>query len=326
MESLPLRRIRVTTPGVAAMGTVLVLERTEGDPVIVAAGEKIPEARTGNYHTLHKVDVGNRAIGYSLVTPSADSTFPFTVVVSCGCQVTDPVVVVRDGLRNMAGALQPWVTGLIRAVSVRHDALRPADAEAAIMAALHGAYPPDGVRLTGFTVAVTTSDVAEIVTAQRELRVLEMRREGMRPVAHGGREEMLAHIMAMTDGDPTPLLDREQEAKESSTRASLQALSTLMGSDKIEEFDTSRISTKVMGEFFPGGDALLGGKRPGIRDRIDRKHKAIDSASVIDGDDKPDTAPKAERPVRGSEQAADKSADTSARPSRLRGSLRREDG
>jgi hypothetical protein len=337
LESITLKRWRTSAPRGPVMGTAIVLERSAGAPVVVTAGQRIPDAHTGNYTLLHRVDVANRGIGCTFVTPSADPAFPFTITVTCGCQVTDPVLVVHDGVRDMAGALQAWLVGQIRPISMRHDALRPSAAEQAITSALHGAYPPDGVRLSGFAVAVTTNDVAEIVTAQRELRVLEMRREGMRPVAHGGREEMLAHVMAMTDGDPTPMLDREQEAKENSTKASLLALSALMGSDKIEEFNTTRISDKVMSEFFPG-DPLLGGKRPGIRDRIDRKRKAIEAPAIDAGvtpgtpaDDRDATPrrpekPSAESPGRPPGKADPRPADTAARPSRVRGLLRHEDG
>jgi hypothetical protein len=348
LESVSLRRIRKTAVRSPAIGTALVLERTVGEPVVVAAGDRVPDPRTGNYRTLHRVVVAKRTLGFTLIAPSSDPAFPFTVEISCGCQIIDPVPVVRDDVRDMAGALQSWLTALVRPVTVRYDALRPAEAEAEIMSRLHAAYLSDGLQLSGYTVKVTTRDVEGLVTAQRELRVQEMRRDAMRPVARGGREEMLAHVMAITDGDPTPLLDREQEAKESNTKASLLALSALMGSEKLEEFNTSRISEQVMTEFFPGGEPLLGRKRAGIRERLDRKRKAIDSASpAIDAED-PDPAPAADparvdKPVRAREPDASAAGPAPAdpkppgsepsgaegerpRPSRVRGLLRREDG
>jgi hypothetical protein len=282
------------------------------------------------------VDVANRAISSTFTTPSADAQFPFTVTVSCGCQVTDPITVVRDRVHDMAAALGGWLIGLIRPISTRYDALHPTDAETAIVSALQRAYPPDGVRLFGFTVAVNTKDVAEIVTAHREARVLEIRRESMRPVAKGGREEMLAHIMASTGGDPTPLLDREQEERENSTKASLLALSALMGSDKVEEFNASRISEKVMSEFFPGGDPLFSGKRAGgHRDRIANRRKTIEAgdtaidAEVVPGRTSEPTAGKraderTDKPAGTDGRRAD--AKPAGQPSRVRGLLHREDG
>lgn len=339
LESIPLKRWRASAPRGPVMGTAIVLERMHGEPVVVTAGQRIPEAHTGNYTLLHRVDVANRAIGCTFTTPSADASFPFTVTVTYGCQITDPVLTVRDGIRDMAEALRGWLVGQVRPISMRFDALHPADAEVAISTALQRAYSPDGVCLSGVAVAVTTQDVAEIVTAHRELRVLEMRRDGMRPVAHGGREEMLAHVMATTGGDPTPMLDREQEERENNTKASLLALSALMSSEKVEEFNASRITDKVMGEFFPGVEPLVGGKRPGIRDRIGHKRRAIEAgdataieAEVVPGG--PGEAP-AQKPVEpsrfdavgGPRKDKAKPADTSGtRPSRVRGVLRREDG
>lgn len=335
-KSEPLKRWRAAAPRGPLMGTAIVLERTHGEPVVVTAGQRIPEAHTGNYTLMHLVDVANRAIGCTFTTPSADASFPFTVTVTCGCQVTDPIATVRDGIHDMAEALRSWLVGQIRPISMRYDALHPADAEVAIASALQRAYSPEGVRLSGFAVAVTTQDVAEIVTAHRELRVLEMKREGMRPVAHGGREEMLAHVMATTGGDPMPILDREQEERENTTKASLLALSALMSSEKVEEFNASRITDKVMGEFFPGAEPLFGGKRPGIRDRIGSKRKAIEAgdataieAEVVPADPAPPKPAEPSRPgpAAGSGKDGPKPADAgSARPSRVRGVLRREDG
>lgn len=339
LESIPLKRLRVGAPRGPVMGSAIVLERASGDPVVVHAGQRVPDARLGNYTLLHRVDVANRAIASTFVTPSADAQFPFTVTVSYGCQVTDPVLIVRDGVHDMASALSGWLAGLIRPISMRYDALHPTEAEMAIVSALQRAYAPDGVRLSGFTVAVNTKDVAEIVTAHREARVLEIRRESMRPVAKGGREEMLAHVMATTGGDPTPILDREQEERENTTKASLLALSALMGSDKVEEFNATRISEKVMSEFFPGGDPLFGGKRAGgHRDRIAHRRKAIDAgdtaidAEVVPGKTSESAEAKNpdERRERGEKPSdADGRPKTGAKqgdqPSRVRGLLRRED-
>lgn len=282
LESVPLRRIRTRAPHGAAIGTEVVLERKSGAPLVLQAGERVPAARLGDYRTLHRVDVANRAIGYALTVPSRDASFPFTVKVTLGCQITDSVMVVRDGITDMAAGLQPWITALIRSVTMRHDVMFPSDAEAEVLAELRVAYPPDGVRVSGFAVSVEARNTAELISAHQERRVLEVRRATMMPVASGGREAMLAHIMAVNDGDPTPLLDREQEERENATKASLVALSALMGSNKLEEFNTARISEKVMGEFFPGGEPLHGGKRPGIRDRIEYKRKSIDAGLGID--------------------------------------------
>lgn len=255
------------------MGTALVLERAVGEPLVVRPGDRVPEARMGNYRRLYRVDIANRGLSFTLTAPSTDPTFPFSVTVSFACQITDPVVIARDTVRDMTAALRPSLTTVVRDAAAHFDVLQPAAAQAAITARLNSAAPASAVRLSGFAVTVDAEDTAEIVTAKREIRVQEMRRDAMRPVAGGGRDEMLAHVMAITGGDPTPLLDREQEAKERTTQASLDALRVLMGSPtKLEDFNTTRISEQAMGTFF-GDGSLISAKRPGIRDRIERKSR-----------------------------------------------------
>jgi hypothetical protein len=103
-----------------------------------------------------------------------------------------------------------------------------------------------------------------------------MKRDAMRPVANGGRAEMLAHIMATNGGDPTSWIDREQDAKDGHTRAQLDALRVLMGAG--EEHNVARIGEQVMGTFF----GPEGGTRPGIRDRIERRSRAaLDSGAPV---------------------------------------------
>lgn len=280
LESVPLRRFRLSALPGPDIGTVLVLERSVGDPVVVEAGARVPEAHTGNYRVLHRVDVANRAVRFTMSSPSSDPAFTFTVVISCACRVTDPVAVVRDDVRDMAAAVQAWFTGAIRAATAGHDALRPNDAEADVAASLAGARMPAGVRLSGFTVEVHTRDTAEIMTTKQELRVQQMYRDAMRPVAKGGRDEMLAHVMGMSGGDPTTLLDREQRAREAHTQASLNALGALMNSDKVEEHNASLISETAMNQFF--GEPLLGGRSRGVRERVERRRRSIDGRMIGD--------------------------------------------
>ncbi|HEU5470841.1 MAG TPA: hypothetical protein VFV67_09325 [Actinophytocola sp.] len=285
LDTAELPRVRIGAPlRSPAMGTALVLEPAIGDPLVIWSGQRVPEARLGNYRRMSVVDVSNHGLSFDVTAPSADPAFPFTVAVSLCCQIADPAAIVRDGIQDMTAALRQSLTRIVRDEAARFDVLNPAGPEAAIMAKLNDAYPVSAVRLSGFAVTVEAVDTAEIITAKRELRVQEMRRDAMRPVASAGRDEMLAHVMALTGGDPTPLLDREQESRDRSTQASLDALRVLMGSSKeLEEFNASRVSEQAMSAFFPGGEPLIGSSRGGIRDRLDRKIRgAIDSGRVVE--------------------------------------------
>jgi len=319
LETVELRRVRVAAPLRApAMGTALVLERAVGEPLIVAPGDRVPEARLGNYRRMHRVDTANRALSFTANVPSVDPAFPFTVTVTLGCQVVDPVVVARDSIRDMTAALRPSITAAVRSAAARHDALDPPGAEASIKATLDGHRSPTGLRLTGFSVTVETADTAEIVTAKRETRVLEMRRDAMRPVASGSHEDMLAHVMALTGGDPTPLLDRERQDAEQQTKASLDMLRVLMGSGKLEEVDTSRVAAEAVRTFFPGAPELPGVRSGGIREKLGRgglRGTLNAGGPVIDGDSAAD-------PRSGDADKADEKPAADAgtqRASRVRG-------
>jgi hypothetical protein len=302
-EDLP--RIRFTSPVRGpAMGTALVLERTVGDPLVVWAGSSVPDARTGNYRRLHRVDVANRGLELTTTAPSADPAFPFSVTVRMSCRVTDPAQIVRDGVHDMTAALAHSFDGIVRRVAAGFDALEPGRAEAAIARELDRIPPIATVALSGFSVRVTTVDAEQIVTEKRRLRVSDMRRDAMRPIAAGDRAEMLAHYMAIGNGDPTDFLAGEAQERAAEREAQLDALRVLMGAGDLEGFSASDVRRKALNTFF-GDDPADSRKRGGIRDRIERKSRGeLGAGNVVDGD---------------------VSDETEQRPKRLRGTMRPRD-
>lgn len=315
LEVTELRRLRMAPVRGPAMGTALVLERSLGDPVVVWPGQRVPDARTGKYRRMYVVDVATRGLSYTEQVLSKDQAFPFSVTVNFACQVVDPIVIAKDNIHDMTAALRTSLSSVVRTVAADFDVLEAAAAEAMITTKLSNARSDAAVRLSAFAVTVTAVDAAEIITAQRELRVQEMKREAMKPVADGGRAELMAQVMALTNGDPTALLDREEVAKQSSTQAALDALRVLMGSSEpLEGFDASRIGDQAMNTFFPGGLPLSPTTR-GLRGRIERRsRKAIDGGQVID--EKPDGGAE----PRKSDGADPPKTDDRNPPTRLRGS------
>ncbi|QFU90763.1 hypothetical protein [Amycolatopsis sp. YIM 10] len=317
-ETVELRRLRVGTPLRApAMGTVLVLERAVGEPVLVHHGERVPDRRIGNYRRMHRVVTTTRAVSVVIKAPSKDPAFPFSVTVRFGCQVVDPVAIARDGVHDIAAALRPSLAAIVQETTVGYDVLQSNAAAAAVAERLNTAYPLSAVRLTSFSASADALDTAEIVTTTRELRVEEIRRAAMRPIAGGGRTEMLAHIMAKTGGDPTPLLEREQAAREANTRASLDALRVLMGStEKMEEFNTAEIRKHAVGTFFPDAKPLGTAGTGAIRERLERKVKGeLDSPAVVEGN----TPTHSEPPAQPADSPAADGNGNGHPPSRLRG-------
>jgi len=74
LEITELRRVRTSLRS-PEMGTALVLERATGNPVVVWPGERVPDARTGNYRRMFRVDTANRALSFTERVPSSHSAF-----------------------------------------------------------------------------------------------------------------------------------------------------------------------------------------------------------------------------------------------------------
>jgi hypothetical protein len=234
------------------------------------------------------------------------------VTVNFACRVTDPTVIARDNVRDMTAALSPSLSSIVRGTAARFDVLNTASAENAVTIGLNAAYPAPAVQLSNFAVTVTAVNAAEIVTAVREARVAEIRRDAMRPVAGGGRTELLAHMMAINGGDPTSLLDREQDARESDARAKLDALRLLVGAG--EEHSVARIGEQAMSTFFgPEGAPIT--PKGGIRDRIERKNRAALEGGRSVVEENPDGA----APDTAGGPPADEPRGDGRRVSRVRG-------
>src|SRR5262249_16289561 len=162
----------------------------------------------------HRVDVANRGLELTTTAPSADPAFPFTVTVGMSCRVTNPVQIVWDGIHDMTAALKPSFEAIVRTAAARFDALDPVRAAAEIRRQLNASYPIEAVALSGFTVTVATVDAEQILTERRRIRVVEMKRDAMLPVAMGDRAQQLAQHMAINNGDAMTFLTAEAQEQQ----------------------------------------------------------------------------------------------------------------
>ncbi|MEV6908538.1 hypothetical protein [Amycolatopsis sp. NPDC051071] len=283
IHRLELRRMRLGSPLRAPeLGTAMVLERAVGEPVVVNHGDRVPDARFGNYRRMYLIDVANRGLAFTINTASADPAFPFNVTVRFACRITDPVAVARDNITDVTGALMSSMTGIVRETAARFDVLSPAGAQTAISARLNSAYIPPITQISSFSVSVTMVDTEDFVTEQRKIRVRKLTFDSMRPIAGGSREDMLAHIMSIDDGDPMALLDRERADRASETQAKIDVLRALTGSD-MEDFSASDVRDQVLGEFFDRSKSVPG-KRRKLRDGLESRAKAaIEEGKVVEG-------------------------------------------
>jgi hypothetical protein len=326
IECVELRRVRIGSPlRTPANGTALVLERAVGAPVVVRHGERVQEARLGNYRRMYVVDVATRGVSFTTAAPSKDHAFPFTVTVRFSCQVTNPVTIARNDVTDMTAALSPSLATIVREVAARFDVLHPTEAESAINARLNSAYPTIDVELSGFSVFVNVPDTAEIISKIREHRVEGMVREHHRDIAAGGREALILH--GLTKGaDPLEILDRHRQDAALEMDMKLEALRALTG-DTAHAADKTDIHRQMLSEFFPGDDSAAK-TRSSMRDRLNRRtNAALDGGRVVEGT-APADPPAAETSTSTTKDPAAPTSEVPAPPpsngarsSRVRGSM-----
>ena len=284
LEVVDLARFRLSGMRGPTIGTALVLERAVGEPMVVWHGTAVPSARTGNYRRLHRVDVANRGLRLTTTAPSSDPAFPFTVTVGMSCRVTNPVQIVCDGIHDMTAALAPSFETIVRAAAARFDALDPLGAEAEIRRQLNASYPIEAVALSGFTVSVATVDAEQILTVRRTIRVGEMKRTAMLPVAMGDRAMQIAQHMAINNGDASGFLAAEAAERADVRRTGVEVLNTVKDMDGIPREDAADLARQAMTPYFPN-TTIEGGRSGGIRDRIERKSRGeLGAGDVVHGD------------------------------------------
>ncbi|MCT2587874.1 hypothetical protein [Actinophytocola gossypii] len=293
LETTELPRLRLGALTPPRMGTALVLEPARGEPLVVLPGERVPDRVFGNYRRSHLVDLGNYGLELTVALPSQDPSFRFDTTVSFNCQVTNPVMVTTNNIRDMTSAVRPRLVKILRAVSQRYDVLDVAAAEAAMNSALDRYYGNSAARLGEFTVELETGGTSAIHEVRRQARLGGMRRGDMRQVVDGGKNEMFAQWLALHDGDPDALFAQEADGTELERMFQLEAMRMYLSSgDDVEAFDKSRvreyIAERVLGDKMgPKPDT---GKRLSRRDRIRASLAAADQES---GKDTPKDAPPA---------------------------------
>lgn len=291
------------------LGVAMVLERATGTPLVVNHGERVPDARTGNYRRMHLIDVATRGLSFAVHVASADPAFTFRVTVEFACQVTDPVAIALNKVTDMTASLLPSLTSIVRETAANFDVLAPAAAASAISARLNSARDSPTVRLSSYSVSVSMVDNEDFVTEQRKIRVRKLSFDAMRPIAGGTREDMLAHVMSLDDGDPMAFLDRERADRAAEVKAQLEALRTMTGTD-MENFSATEVREQVLGHFFDQSKAVPG-KRRKLRDSLESRAKGeIEEAKVVEGNVPP------------AKDTAEGEMPSSKRASRLRGTMR----
>lgn len=248
-----------------SMDTALVLEPRQGDPVLVSAGEKVPGAVLGRYRRAARVTL--RVVQCRFVEddiPTADPGFLQSAEVRFTCQVTDPVEIVRSGIRDMTRAVQPSLAGIMSDVLAEFDVSEYNTALKTLKRELEALRGRGGIALGNFHVKLLNK--SEYYDHTRDMRIESMRRRDMRGVVDGGREELIAQHLVKNDGDPTGLLAAEAEAvdRDKDRMIEMVRISTDEDADPVEMREARR---HVFGKIF-GDPAML---RPPERKRLSRR-------------------------------------------------------
>lgn len=267
-----------------SMDTALVLEPRRGDPVLVSSGERVPGAVLGRYRRVARVTL--RVVQCRFVEddiPTADPAFLQSAEVRFTCQVTDPVEIVRSGIRDMTRAVQPNLAGIMSDVLGEFDVAEYNTALKTLKRELEALRSSGGIALGNFHVKLLNK--SEYYDHTRDMRIESMRRREMRGVVDGGRPELIAQHLVKHDGDPTGLLAAEAEAvdRDKDRMIEMVRISTDEDADPLEMREARR---HVFGKIF-GDPAML---KPPERKRLSRREVIASRreggpAEVVAGED-----------------------------------------
>jgi hypothetical protein len=286
-------RLRFTPPRSPQRGTALVLEHRDGRLDVVAAGASAPGGRGGGYRTSYLVDTTRRGLTFVVPARSADP-WSFSVTFRFLCGVVDPTVVVRNECRDMAAAVYESMATVARSVTPNFGVLAADQAAIEILDVLRDARSPDGLDLSVAGVDVYAADAEDLRTTQRNLLLERINREARRDVAKGSRDEMLAHYMAINDGDPSAFLKLEREALENDAKSNLDLVKVVFESGKLPAGESTRISRRILERMVPASHPGRSGQ---VRDRLRGGAPGVldGGGPVIDATGQPDAEDGARR-------------------------------
>lgn len=277
LEVQDLRRIRMFTPVASPrLGTALVLEPTEGGPLVILAGERVPEPRIGNYRRSFLIDLGQYGLRLEEKLPSADPAFLFDGSVTFSCRVADPALVATRNIRDVTESVRLPLVRIMRTVARRYDISQFNEAESALNDALTSFTGDAAVYLSGYLMELFVGGEAAAVSSTtfydvtRDARLDGIRRRDMREVIAGGPDELVAQLLAKHGGDPSAWLEHEAESRRVESEHLLRAMGILTSAgDDSEPFDTKEERRRLLGNLLKDhGSPAVEMDRPVRRRRI----------------------------------------------------------
>ncbi|HSV64691.1 MAG TPA: hypothetical protein VLJ59_02130 [Mycobacteriales bacterium] len=312
LRELPRFRVFGSLPP-PGLGTALVLEPGAGNPLVINAGERVPDARLGHYRRSYLVDLKPYRLRLEEWLPSRDPAFLFETAVTFTCRAEDPALVACTGIRDVTAALRNPLVAIMRPIAQQYDIAELSATERALNQALQSFGGDRAFRLGGYLVELAVGGDAIAGSAayhdtSREIRLEEMRRKPMSEVVAAGRDELVAQWLTKHGGDPDALLGMEADAKELEVFQILRAMEIVSSSgEKTESFETREQLRRLSSRFMPEPGAIGPPERGGRRSRLsgsltrsssggsDRPSPDGDGARADQGGPLPDSRPDPDR-------------------------------
>ena len=297
LETRELSRFRVFAPLASpGLGTALVLQPAEGDPLVIEAGQRVPEARLGDYRRSFLVDLGQYGLRMDERLPTRDPSFQFQCSVTFNCRVLDPAAVARMNIRDMTSAVRLTLVRIMRRVGRDYDISGFNDAEAALNDALERFRGDRAIQLSSFLVELAPG--GEYHDTMRGIRMDDIRRGAMEDVVAGGQQSIWAQWLAKHDGDPSELIELEARSKALEQEHLLDAMRIVSSSgEKTEPFDTNAERRRLLGRLVSDPeigslDRGRGSRRSRLAGSLSLGGPTADAADLGDRGDSRGTPPR----------------------------------
>ncbi|MGA6165842.1 hypothetical protein [Amycolatopsis magusensis] len=195
-------------------GTALVLEPREGEPVVVDADGRVPDAWLGNYVRSWVVDLADHEVGFSEALPAEDPDLLFDAYVRGTCRVDSPVQVVRRRVRDAAATVRPALAGFLREIAAGYDIGDYADAEADLNAQLayFTADPALHIGPCRVRLRIDPAVRGRAAHPRGRIRLGQMHRGALGRLLASGDPALAAQLLASVDAGRLPTMPRAAHA------------------------------------------------------------------------------------------------------------------
>jgi hypothetical protein len=266
LEVRALPRIRFSIRDLRpTLSTALVLYADGASPIIVRAGEVVPQARFGPYRELYVVDMAEHSLELACDLPSNDGALSFRARVHYACQVDAPAIVVRNSVHNVAEALRPLIIRELRAYSSSFQPHEIGHAERVLDTKL-GEYSPTGLGIAIRRCTVELSldpDVERAIRTKhnvtKEIETEGLWHEHLLPLVESGDTGLIAMYLAKNKGQAGAVFELLLAHDRERGEQMIEAIKTAMhGRSPDDDFQIEEARTRML-------DQAVDGLNPGSR-------------------------------------------------------------